>query len=248
MASTEDGTAATTAPHQTPEHFRRRVARRAVLNDNVRLVLVTGLALAAQALLDIPARERVIAAWDIGATLYLILTWVIILNGRAWTLRRWVAAQDAPRPRLQALLFGPQANLVLAVAVSLVGVGSALALLGRSGNTDPNVRLVLHALGVILAWLVLNTAYTLSYVYLFYRGGGAGLIFPSAGGVGAPADDEPDQLDFTYFAFTLATAFATSDVQITDRRIRRTALGHSVLAFGYNTAILSVAVGFLTGF
>ena len=49
-------------------------------------------------------------------------------------------------------------------------------------------------------------------------------------------------------SFGFATSFATSDVDITDRAVRRTALGHSVLAFGYNTAILSIAVGCLSGF
>jgi uncharacterized membrane protein len=127
-------------------------------------------------------------------------------------------------------------------------VSAALTLLGRDTD-DQSTRQWLHAFGVILAWFVLNTAYTLYYVYLYYRGGGTGLSFHGIKPTdSATGDDEPDQLDFAYFAFTLATTFATSDVEITERGIRRTALGHSLLAFGYNTAIRSVAVGFLTGF
>jgi uncharacterized membrane protein len=84
-------------------------------------------------------------------------------------------------------------------------------------------------------------------VYLFYRSGGVGLSFPGVGVTDSPAIDEMDQLDFAYFALTIANTFSTSDVQITDGIFRRTALGHSFLAFGYNTAILSIAVGFVTG-
>src|SRR5688572_22006927 len=207
----------------------------ALRNDNVRLFLAAAVALPAQALIDLPLRDRIIAAWDIGAALYLALTWWVILSSRAWGARRWLAVQDAPRSRLFALLFGPQANLVLAVAVSLIGVGSALTLLGQDPGGEEDVKRSLHALGVILAWFVLNTSFTLYYVYLFYRAGGAGLVFPGVDPAGPAEDAEPDQLDFAYFAFTFATTFAASDVSITDRGIRRTALGHSVLAFGYNT-------------
>jgi uncharacterized membrane protein len=248
MPSLDERVDAGTDSGTEPRHRRlRRPPHLALLNDNVRLFVAAGVAFLAQALVDLPGGDRLIAAWDIGAILYLALTWWFMLNPRAWDTRRWIAAQDAPRSRASALLLGPQANLALAIAVSLVGVGAALALLGRS-NDDQSSRQVLHALGVILAWLVLNTAYTLYYVYLYYRGGRIGLSFPIVGHPASTADEHPDQLDFAYFAFTVATAFATSDVQITDRTIRRTVLGHSVLAFGYNTAILSVAVGFLTGF
>jgi uncharacterized membrane protein len=36
--------------------------------------------------------------------------------------------------------------------------------------------------------------------------------------------------------------FQVSDVQITDQRIRRLVLGHGLISFGYNTAILALVV------
>jgi uncharacterized membrane protein len=247
MPSADQRATAERGPHTGRARPRRlNPTHRALLNDNVRLFVAAAVAVLVQGLFDLPGRERLIVGWDIGAVLYLALTWWFTLDPRSWDTRRWLAAQTAPRSRAFALFLGPQSNLVLAIGVSLVGVSAALALLGR-GHDDRSTRQVLDALGVVLAWLVLNTAYALYYIYLFYRGGG--LSFPGVGPGHAPAGgDEPDQLDFAYFAFTLATTFATSDVEITERVIRRTALGHSLLAFGYNTAILSVAVGFLTGF
>jgi hypothetical protein len=127
----------------SPTHF-------VLLNDNVRLFVAAVVAILAQALFDLPGRGRLIAAWDIGAVLYLALTWWFMLNPRAWDTRRWIAAQDAPRSRAFALLLGPQSNLFLAIGVSLVGVIAAMTLLGR-GSDDQSTRQILDALGVILA-------------------------------------------------------------------------------------------------
>ena len=59
---------------------------------------------------------------------------------------------------------------------------------------------------------------------------------------GAPAG-----VDFAYFAFTIGMTFQTSDVTISSRVLRRWVLGHAVLAFGFNTVILAMAVGAATG-
>jgi uncharacterized membrane protein len=45
----------------------------------------------------------------------------------------------------------------------------------------------------------------------------------------------------------VGTSFATSDVEVRARPIRYTVLTHSVVSFVYNTAILGIAVGVITG-
>jgi uncharacterized membrane protein len=97
------------------------------------------------------------------------------------------------------------------------------------------------ALGVIAGWGVLHTSYGLHYAYLYYRSE------ESAGGLVFPGEQSPDQLDFAYFAFTIGTSFAVSDVDVTDRAIRRAVLGHQILSFFYNTTILALAVDLITG-
>jgi len=61
-----------------------------------------------------------------------------------------------------------------------------------------------------------------------------------------PSDQSPNQLDFAYFAFTIATSFAVSDVDVTDRTIRRAVLGHQILSFFYNTSILALVINLFT--
>jgi uncharacterized membrane protein len=99
---------------------------------------------------------------------------------------------------------------------------------------------VMAALGVISAWGVLHTSYALHYAYLYYRSE------KSAGGLTFPSEQDPDQFDFAYFAFTIATSFAVSDVDVTDRVIRRAVLGHQILSFFYNTSILALVINLFT--
>jgi uncharacterized membrane protein len=135
-------------------------------------------------------------------------------------------------------------SLFFIVLVSLVGLVLAIGLVPdlRDLETMRGVSLAfMAALGVISAWGLLHTSYTLHYAYLYYRSE------ESAGGLVFPGEQSPDQLDFAYFAFTIGTIFAVSDVDVTDRAIRRAVLGHQILSFFYNATILTLAINLVTG-
>ncbi len=117
--------------------------------------------------------------------------------------------------------------------MSLFGLVAAIGLLPGTRREAPEL-LALYALGVVIAWLVLHTSYALLYAYLYYRRDEGGLEFPGT--------DAPDKLDFAYFAFTVGTTFATSDVNVTRRSVRRAVLGHTVISFAYNTVILALVI------
>jgi uncharacterized membrane protein len=103
--------------------------------------------------------------------------------------------------------------LFFIVFVSLVSMALAIGLvpdvrdLGTIGGVS---AAVMAALGVISAWGVLHSSFTLHYAYQYYR------TEESAGGLDFPSEQDPDQLDFAYFAFTIATSCAVSDVNVTD--------------------------------
>ena len=63
-----------------------------------------------------------------------------------------------------------------------------------------------------------------------------------AGGLIFPGDRRPNYFDFAYFSFVIGMTCQVSDVQITSRRMRRIALFHSVLSFGFNTIILALLI------
>jgi len=68
-----------------------------------------------------------------------------------------------------------------------------------------------------------------------------------ARGLAFPGEQSPKQRDFAYFAFTVGTSFAVSDVDVTDGRLRQAVLGHEILSFFYNTSILATVVSMATG-
>jgi uncharacterized membrane protein len=66
------------------------------------------------------------------------------------------------------------------------------------------------------------------------------------GGLEFPSDKEPGKLDFAYFAFTIGTSFAASDVKVTSRTSRRVVIGHAILSFAYSTVLMAVVINVIT--
>ena len=199
---------------------------------------------------------RLVTFWDVWALVYLGLTWLLIMRSSAQQTRRWALDQRTP-PRVHLsilrsavlrvlrtlLLASRTSSLFFIVFVSVVSMALAIGLVPAIRDLDTTGGLtvaVMAALGVISAWGVLHTSFSLHYAYLYYRSEG------SAGGLAFPSEQNPDQLDFAYFAFTIAVSFAASDVDVTDRTIRRTVLGHQVLSFFFNTSILALVINLFT--
>jgi len=200
---------------------------------------------------------RLVTFWDVWALLYLGLTWILIIRSSAQQTRQWALDQRIPpHPQLSILrsvilrvmralfLVSRTSSLFFIVFVSLVGLVLATSLVPvvRDLSTIGGISVaVMSALGVISAWAILHTSYALHYAYQYYRSE------ESAGGLAFPSDQSPDQLDFAYFAFTIGTSFAVSDVNVTDQAIRRAVLGHQVLSFFYNTSVLALVINLVTG-
>src|SRR5215204_1861593 len=199
---------------------------------------------------------RLVTFWDVWALVYLRLTWLLIMHSSAQQTRKWALDQRTPpRPHLSILrsvilrvlrtlfLISRTSSLFFIVFVCLVSMALAIRLVPaiRDLDTTGGVSVaVMVALGVISAWGVLHSSFTLHYAYLYYRSE------ESAGGLAFPSEQSPDQLDFAYFAFTIATSFAVSDVNVTDRTIRRAVLGHQILSFFFNTSILALVINLFT--
>ena len=111
----------------------------------------------------------------------------------------------------------------------------AIYLLRHADKSHAPTRLLalLCLAGVVLAWLIAHVGYAARYARLYYC---------RAGGLQFPGEGPPQYGDFAYFAFTIGMCFQVSDVTITGRKMRRTALGHALLSFAYNTAVLALAL------
>jgi uncharacterized membrane protein len=196
--------------------------------------------------------------WDVWAATYLGLTWFLILRSSPEQTRRWASKQrTVPRSGLSLLrsgllrvlqilfLVGRTSSLFFIILISLVGLSAAISVLPqvRDLQTAQGVfAAVLNTLGVVAAWAVLHTSYALYYASRYYRSE------KSPGGLAFPGNQNLRQLDFAYFAFTIGTSFAVSDVEVTDSKMRRGVLGHQILSFFYNTAILTLVINIAVDF
>ncbi len=104
--------------------------------------------------------------------------------------------------------------------------------------------LVFLLVTIALSWTFIHTMFALHYAHQYYSTPddtdgkpGYGLIFPS--------DPEPDYWDFLYVAFSIGTSTEVSDVEISSKRVRRTAMVHGIVAFFFNVGVLALTVGLL---
>jgi uncharacterized membrane protein len=171
-----------------------------------------------------------LAAWNLLTILYVIGRMV---SGRRVRDREPDRTGPA-RPRL-----GAWYQLTFTLAASIIGVGAAIdAIFADSGRAGDGIRL-LAVLATVLAWILLHTAYARFYAARYEASGRKGLDFP--------ATPVPGPIEMTYFAFTIGTTFAASDVSITTREMRWHVTNHSIISFFYNAAVLAIAIGALAG-
>jgi len=219
--------------------LRQRVAR---LEAHHRLTIcaVFGIIVFLSLARELSLPFRSIIGWDAYAASFLALAWTRIFSITPHECARIATLQHASR----MIIF---VGVLLAACVSLVTVAF---LLGSAKDLTVSIRSA-HVIGavatVVISWIMVHTLFTLHYGYLYYRKevsgkakAGPGLLFPGD-------EPQPDYYDFAYFSFVIGMTSQVSDVQIASRSIRRWALLHGVISFGFNTAVLALSINVLSG-
>lgn len=166
-----------------------------------------------------------IIGFDVAAIVFLVSLAPLLRSHEPDAMRAHAAENDANRIFLLAISMVVMLAILAAVAGELMAKGA------------PDVPIVVGTL--TLAWLFANTVFALHYAHEFYaEGSRGGLRFP--GYKDEPA--EPDYWDFIYFAYTCGMAFATSDVNICSRQMRKIVTIHCVAAFAFNIGVLAFSV------
>ena len=169
-----------------------------------------------------------IAAFDVAAVLFLALCWQLLTIDDPATIEKIAMDNDANRTFLLVITVIVMGVLLIAVAAETVGHNPKLL----------DKALIIATL--IIAWLFSNTVYALHYAHMAYVQPGSGCC-----GFRFPGTDQPVYWDFVYFAFTCGMAFATSDVQITDQRIRKVVTFQCLAAFAFNIGVLAFTINLL---
>src|SRR5512140_728963 len=200
-----------------------------------RLLIATALGIVAWWLgpADFSQSTRMLLAWDASGVAMLTLG-LLVVRGHADETRKRAAARDPGRTVVWLVV----------LASSGISLFAATFVVHQAGHLpshfESRVLLVLCVVTVIVSWCLTHTAFTLRYAHLFYRAGR-----DEEGGLNFPGKAKPDDLDFAYFAFTIGMCFQVSDVTVTTRTVRRTALAHALLSFAYNTVVLALVVNLI---
>ena len=168
------------------------------------------------------------AAFDVAAILFLVSCAPLLGTREARVIREHAQSNDANRILLLVITGIVMSVLLTAIAAEAVG-----------HNPQP-VTKALIITTLALAWLFANTVYAFHYAHMVY-------MHPDVGCVGLefPRTTHPVYWDFIYFSFTNGMAFATSDVVVTETRMRKTVIIHGLAAFGFNIGVLAFTINVL---
>jgi uncharacterized membrane protein len=183
----------------------------------------------------LPPPTKAVLGWDIGVVAFLLLSVELFLRAD----HKDIAANAARQEEGEWTIFG---LVLLGAAMSFIAI---LEFSGLSHEKESKgLFLVLVSVTLACSWLMTNVAFAYRYAHEYYSKGVDG---KAARGLEFPGEPHPDYFDFVYFAFVIGMTFQVSDVQITDRTLRRVATLHGLIGFIFNTVILALTVNIAAG-
>ncbi|GGF76901.1 membrane protein [Azorhizobium oxalatiphilum] len=206
-----------------------------MLRLHLRLLLATLAALVVYLVTPtLSSPGRFLVAWDVGTALWLVLVLMLVAGGTAERVKQRAAEEDE----------GAVAILIITLLASLLSLVAVIQEAGSvKGGNGPGALQIALAVGTLaLSWAFIHGSFAMHYAREYYRRGADAkpmLAFPGAA--------SPDFWDFFYFSFTIGTASQTADVSINSQRLRRLVLGHQIVAYVFNTAVLALGVNVAAG-
>ena len=134
--------------------------------------------------------------------------------------------------------------LVGGLVTSLSSLLMVAVILSDMERHQPGFRTQINlcVAAVFSSWFLLQTFFALFYARQYWQPAPGPGDAACAGGLDFPNEPAPDYWDFLYFSFTLGMCYATSDVQIQSRTLRRVALLQSILSYIFLTIIIGLVI------
>lgn len=174
--------------------------------------------------------------WTCYALSYLVLTVTTFSRADQTELASWLGATMTRR----ALARGEEslrgAGPTVSVQWSVLAIVSVVLVAQSPTLLDDPLANALSFAVVASAWLVTVVAYAVHYSR--HDLGRDGLLFPGK-------DDGVTFWDYLYLSGQVSATFSTGDVTVTSTRARRVVLGHSLIAFLFNTVIIALLITIL---
>ena len=200
------------------------------LNRKALIAAAIGIVVAlAPVLLGAPELAPLIG-WAVAGGFFLTWSWAKAWPADPEETRELALHEDRSRRLVDTLIIG-------ATFASLVAVVFALI---RSQEKDPIgvTAAILAAVGVAVAWALVNTVYAFKYARMYYHDERHRFSFNQ--------EEEPSYSDFAYAAFSIGMAYNASNVNESSTPSRRIALGHALLSYFFGTFVVAVAINLVT--
>lgn len=216
-----------------------------LIGSHPRLFLCLAIGIGSYFLLPESARlvSRLLISWNLATVSFLFSIALMMSQATPDTIRRNAALNDEGQNAILGLAS-------LASIASLAAIIIQLGLVKESHGLLKAFHLSLALVTILTAWAFIHVMFALHYAHEYFDEwkidkdskpqlrGGLEIL---------GTNTHPDYLDFAYYAFTVAVANATADINITSREMRRITLVHSVLSFFFNLALLGLTINITAG-
>jgi uncharacterized membrane protein len=222
--------------------YKHKKMRHLLLRTHPLHRILISIVIAAAVLLVVPHHKNALVnamtAWLAFGFTYLILNWIVLFTRPIPYIRKFAQKDDGSKPFV----------FIMIMLFSFISLVIVLLLITTNEFNRPANTLfpIICVAGIILSWFQIHTTYTFHYAHMYYDNAeddetqdAKGLTFPS--------DENPDYLDFAYFAFVIGCCFQVSDVTVNSRLIRRSVLLHQLLSFGLNTFVVALTINLIAG-
>ena len=180
----------------------------------------------------------IISTWCAFAFTYVITSWIVMFSRKVEQIKKMANEEDG----------GKTFVIIFTIVASIASVITVLILVISSGNAEKKEMLtvILCFSSIMLSWTLVHTILTFHYAQIYYDDDLSGKE-QHRGGLIFPHDDTPNYLDFAYFSFIVGMTFQVSDVEVTDKIMRRLVLLHGLISFVLNTFVVALTVNFIAG-
>ena len=177
-----------------------------------------------------------VLAWITFSISYLVMTWILLFTRSIPDIKVHANKDDVSAIYVFIMvLFSSFASLV-----------SVLAIMINKDLLETGLYVPVALGGMMCSWVMVHTLFTIHYAHLFYDNLEDDNT-KHAEGLEFPGNEQPDYIDFAYFAFVIGCTFQVSDVAISSMKIRRIALLHGLLAFVLNTFVVALTINLIAG-
>jgi uncharacterized membrane protein len=220
-----------------PRKIVQRCVRPLLRRPHLLVAVILGVAIYV-ALQPWVARDitRALLGWNGGIILFLVFSFLYMSGADPSCMKRRAISHDE----------GGHLILALTLFAAVASIGALVAELTQAKGHGGVDRAGLAAGTVTLSWLFVQVVFAMHYAHLYYLAENQSARHQGGLDFGY-TDEEPDYWDFVHFAIVIGATSQTADIVFKTRAMRRVGTVHSVVAFGFNTAILATMINLAAG-